>query len=210
MKELSIFSNCARTILKSGNMKQLIWICLCWLSFLLVNAQAADGALPPEVKALIGMKIPPKAPGRQGDVPGWLDLDGKGIVNSIGFSILQKDKVTILAIDSVDPKDQTKTILDVRMIPGRLLNRYIQDGQVQLKKNDMQLYRITTACLRHDIQESEGVLMAMWRYEPGTTNCGGPSSLVKNAWLLNPESGELTNVSTDGVTCREIFTCGDE
>jgi hypothetical protein len=191
-------------------MKQLIWICLCWLTLLLVDAQAADGALPPEVKVLIGMKIPPKAPGRQGDVPGWLDLDGQGIVNSIGFSILQKDKVTILAIDSVDPKDQTRTILDVRMIPGNLLNRYMKDGQVQLKTNDMQLYRITTACLRGGSPDEDGVLMGMWRYEPGTRSCGGPSNLIKKAWLLNSESGKLTDISTEGVTCREIFTCGED
>lgn len=191
-------------------MKQLIRIFLCWLSFILVNAQAADGVLSPEVKVLIGMKIPPKAPGRSGDVPGWLDLDSQGIANSIGFSILQKDSVTILAIDSVDPNDQTRTILDVRTIPGNLLNRYMKDGQVQLKKNDMQLYRITTACLRGGSPDDEGVLIGMWRYKPGTKNCADSSNLIKKAWLLNSESGKLTDVSPEDITCRDIFTCGED
>jgi hypothetical protein len=48
---------------KRDCMKQIQWIILGCLLLISVKTQAAD-VLPPEVKALIGMKILPQSPGR--------------------------------------------------------------------------------------------------------------------------------------------------
>lgn len=193
-------------------MSSLIFVAVAGMALLVGNAKAADEVMPPVVKALIGMKIPPKSLGRPGDVPGWVEIWGEGIGGShpIYFSELQKGSVTILAITSIDDENQTTTILDGRVIPGNLLNRYLNKGKSVLKENDLQLYRITASCWRGDSPETEGILVGMWRYKPGTSGCGGPSNFVKKAWLLDLESGVLTDISTKGVSCREVNTCGDD
>ena len=174
------------------------------MALLAGNAQAADDALPPEVKALVGMKISLEAPGN-GNVPGWVYLWGSGIVGEIYFSVLQQGKITVLAIESM--KDQSITIQDARVIPGNLLNFYMKDGVRELKKNDMQMFRITEACTRVSSEKKE-IILGMWRFEPGS-KCTDSSSLVKKAWLLNPESRHLTDISTKGVSCREQM-CGED
>lgn len=193
-------------------MKRILKVFICVLlavaggmGLLVDNALGAHDAMPPKVKVLIGMKIPPKAPGRTGDVPGWVYLWGSGIVGDISFNFLQQGNTTVLTIDS--RINQNTTILDARVIPGNLLNFYMKDGVRELKKNDMQMYRITEACTRVSSEKKE-IILGMWRFEPGS-KCNDSSNLVKKAWLLNPESGHLTDISTKGVSCREL-TCGED
>lgn len=185
-------------------MKIVTWIFLCWLSLLSVNAQAEEEALPPEVKSLVGMKIPPKSPGRTGDIPGWTELWGAGIVNSIYYAELQKGNITILAVESI--VNQSTTVLDVRVIPGNLLNRYMKDGIRALKKNDMQMYRVTAECWK-ELGKNE-IIVSLWKHEPGSS-CTDSSTLVKKAWLLNPENGRLTDLTPNDVSCRET-NCGED
>ena len=169
------------------------------------NAQGVDEVTPPEVKALIGMKIPPKAQGRRGEVSGWVNLWGSGIVNSIFFEVWQRENITILAIGS--SIDQSTSILDARVIQGDLLWYYTKDGKTKWKKNEMQWYRITETCWRDNAEQKE-IIIGMWRYEPNS-KCTDTSTLVKKAWILNPENGRLTDIPTQDVSCREPV-CGED
>ena len=168
------------------------------------NAPIQDEPLPPEVKKLIGMKIPPKALGRRGDVPGWSHMWGAEIEGEKGFGVFQQDGVVILVIESVIK--QSTTILDARVIPGKLLRFYMEDGKLKWRKNEMQWYRITETCWRDSADKNERIL-GMWRYVPDS-KCSDSSTLVKKAWLLNMESGRLTDIPVQGVTCSEPI-CGD-
>lgn len=169
---------------------------------LIGNAQAGDDALPPEVKALIGMKIPSKIPGVPGSIPRWLSLWGAGIVNTIYFDELQRENITILTIELIDTKDQTISILDARVISRnpKELQYYVKDGKPE-QKNDLSGYMITSSCQRKNSEENE-LILGMWRFDSGP-KCGATSTLVKKAWLLDPKSGRLTDIPSKGVFCRD-------
>jgi hypothetical protein len=171
------------------------------LALLADNALGSDETLPPEVKALIGMKISLEAPDN-GNVPGWDNLLGSEIVDEIYFNVRQKGNITVYTI-----KNKNTTILDARVISGNLLNVYLKDGNLEFKKNEMQMYRITAACGRGSSEKKE-IILGMWRFSRGS-KCTDSSNLVKKAWLLNPESGHITDISTKGVSCREPI-CGED
>lgn len=187
-------------------MKRITWMFLVWLALVSVNIKAADDALPPEVKALIGIKIPAIAPGRRGEAPGWDNLGGSGIDLKYFYEELQKGNITILVTRSINNKDYSTTTHDARVIPANLLDSYKVKGVREFKKNYMQLYRITATCWR-ELGKQE-VIIGFWKYEPGS-RCEDSSTLVKKAWLLNPENGRLTDISTKDVACRET-NCGQD
>ena len=93
------------------------------LALLAGNAQGADETLPPEVKALIGMKIPPKVVGKRGgDIPNFIQLNG-GMLNrnignetpraELGYEEGLVDKRWPVFIVSASHNDRTLEILDV-------------------------------------------------------------------------------------------------
>lgn len=171
------------------------------------NAHAANEELPQEVKALIGLKFQPKAPGMPLVVPGWQYLyEGAMINNYMGFVELQRGNTAILAIESIDSPDQ-RTILDARVIQGEILQSFLKDGKIEWKKNPDQMYRISADCWRSNPKEKETIL-GLWRYGTGH-KCDASFSMVKKAWLLDPENGHLTDIPTKGVFCRGPDDCVD-
>lgn len=178
------------------------------------NEPIPDAPLPPEVKKLIGMKTSPEE--NPGDIPGWIGLDGFGIKDEMYLDVLQKNKISIIAIKLINRKEKTISILDARVIPGKLFRTYVENGEQKWRKNEKQWYRITKVCIRDDADGWEQplgmsgrteLIIGMWKFEPNS-KCTDPSSLVKKAWLLNTETGRLTDIPTQGVSCREP-DCGD-
>lgn len=169
------------------------------------NAWCADEELPPEVKSLIGIKVMPTSSGKRAEIPGCSVLWGSMIDNQKGYEVIQCNKVATLVIEHFI--NQTSTILDARVIPGKQLRFYLEDGKLRWRKNEMRWYRITADCSREDSGKKETIL-GMWKFKPDS-KCTDPSSLVKKAWLLDPSNGHLTEILTQGVSCREP-DCGDE
>lgn len=186
-------------------MKQVLWICLGWLLLLSGNVQASDDALPPEVNALIGLKFQPEATGKPLIVPGWQYLYGGAMINnSIGFVELQRGDIAILAIEFMDSPDQ-RTILDAKVIEGQFLQSFLKDGKIAWKANVEDWFRINAYCRRNNSNET---ILGMWRYKKGHS-CDAKFSEVKKAWKLNTESGRLTEIPTNGVSCRGPDDCMD-
>jgi len=187
------------------NLKLVLLAALGGLAILTENTQAADGPLPPEVKKLVGMKTPPETnPGR---IPDWTGLWGFAVGNDVYLDVLQQKETTIIAIKLINRKEKTSSILDARVIPGKLLRFYLKNGELKWRKNEKQWYRITNECSREGSKNRE-LIIGMWKFEPNS-KCSDPSRLVKKAWLLNLENGRLTDIPTQGVSCREP-DCGDD
>ncbi|MDD5385391.1 MAG: hypothetical protein PHG89_10995 [Gallionella sp.] len=194
-----------------GNFISVFLAIICGMVLLTNTSRAEDESLPPEVKKLIGMKTSPEEnPGR---IPGWINLWGSsvlwgsGIGNDMYFTVLKQKETTVLAIKAINRKERTTSVLDARVIPGKLLRFYWEDGKLKWKKNEKALYRITQEC-SHEGSSNREIILGMWKFEPNS-KCTDPSTLVKKAWLLNPENGRLTDIPTQGVSCREP-DCGDE
>lgn len=183
----------------------MLIVVACGAMLLTNSAHAEDEPLPPEVKRLIGMKVLLRE--NPAFVPvDWEELLGAGIgVENLGFEVLQKNETVVLTVTRI--QDSTKSILDARVISGKLLRVYLEDGKRKWRKNEMQWYRITNQCSRNGMNKPETIL-GMWKFEPNR-KCTDSSSLVKKAWLVNLENGHLTEISTQGVSCREP-DCGDE
>jgi len=99
------------------------------MALLAGNARGADDAMPPEVKALIGMKIPAKA---GNVVPGW-KIMGSGMLGvkadtgqELGYEQLYQKNISIFLIYAMD-KDHNRTIQDVRVLPRQILRYLIKD-----------------------------------------------------------------------------------
>ena len=171
------------------------------------SAQCADESLPPEVKALVGMKFQPEAPGKPLVVPGWQYLNEGALINdSIGFVVLQRGTVTILAIESIDSPDR-RTILDARVIQGDVLQTFLKDGKIKWKNNLEQMYRVNADCSRSN-QIPKKTVIAIWRYADGHL-CDASFTIVRKAWLLDTENGHLSEIPTQGVSCRGPSDCVD-
>lgn len=188
--------------------RSLIFVLLAaGIALLTGNAQAADEALPPEVKALIGMKIPAKAPGRTGDIPEWKTIVG-GVLGSkpndiqeMGLEELYRDGISIFVIDLMDKRDRSRTVLDARLLPRQLLSYEIKNGKIVMKRNSSQLYSLVMGCERN---RSEETIVGLMRPEPGKGNCTHNSKQVKRAWLIDPQTGRITDISPQDVSCPRV------
>jgi hypothetical protein len=183
------------------------WIVFGILLLLLINAQAAENTLPPEIKALIGLKFKPEAPGKPLVVPGWQYLYGGAMItNSIAFIELQREEIAVLAIESIDSPDE-RTILDAKVIQGEFLQSFLKDGKMEWKENPDLFFKISPDCWRKNSNKEEKIV-GMWRYKKGHL-CDAKFSEVKKAWKLDTESGHLTDIPTKGVSCRGPDDCMD-
>ena len=191
-----------------GSMKIVTWIFLCWLSQLSVNAQAAEEVLPPEVKNLVGMEVPFSESGMPMRIPDWDSMFEPEIDGPFIIEILQRGKNTVLITKSIDRTSKLTKILDARTISGDLLYYYLKDGKVQIRKKFKQLYTIASHCKRENSKDGGEIIIGMWRYGPGQA-CSDYSSQVMKAWLIDEESGKLTDIPAQGVSCRELF-CGQD
>jgi hypothetical protein len=197
-------------------------VALSGLLLLSVNAQATDDNLPADIKAFIGKTVPRLGIRNQSEIPGWREIEGGWIVRSgwkgpegiLLFSELQKGDITVLAIESViGTTKQTMTILDAIVIPKNLLNVYKDKGKIkefitlrdQIDHSYQQLYRVSASCwgTHPDAVIGKEILIGLWQRANGN-DCGGNSTSVKKAWILNLESGKLSDIkSSDDMYCKD-------
>ncbi|MDO8262212.1 MAG: hypothetical protein Q7T21_03195 [Gallionella sp.] len=166
------------------------------------SAYCEGDVLPPEVRAMVGMRIPAKAPGKGGDVPGWgrmgsYALDAATLPQqSLGVEELYRDNVSIFAIILLDEKDWSRTILDAQVIPQKLLWYYVKNGKFVEKKN-RRLYSFNSMCKRADSETIVGLM----RPESGKENCTHHSKQVMHAWKIGQQTGRITDIPAQGVSC---------
>jgi hypothetical protein len=162
------------------------------------DAQCAEEPLPLEVKKLIGMKIPAKAPGRAGSVPGWklvgsYPLVGRG---DMGVDELFKDNTSIFAIILRDEKDSSQIILDARVLPRDSLPYFVKNGKFIPRYSKQTLY-FKSMCERADAEIIVGLMTPL----KSSSDCTHRSNQVKHAWLIDSRTGRISAVSGQGVSC---------
>jgi hypothetical protein len=198
-------------------MKPIAMISLGWLLLISANLQAADDVLPPEVKSLIGMKLPPvRVEGKDikrdprleplpsdyvllqpASIPQWKYKGGWLLPQTnMGIEELYLGDLSIFVVDTINKNNKIKTILDAHVLPQNLLFYYIKDGKV-VKKNKTGLYELNAMCER----EASEVIVGLMRPEVGNENCQHKTTQVIRAWKIDPNTGSIMLIPSHGVTC---------
>lgn len=191
------------------------------------NAQGADDALPPEVRALIGMKLPPvRVEGKDikslkplppdyvrmvpASVPRFIDTGGALFYESdkpkysLAYSEGLADGKWPVFITERIYEDKSTEILDVQMLPAELLEWPYEDKQLKHYLADR--FRFSESC--RSGSEDSRIIFGLVKAEQGKSDCGHFSKRVKMAWLIDPQTGRIKSLSTHGLQCY-FLTMGE-
>lgn len=186
-------------------------------------AQGADDAMPPEVKALIGMKLPPvRVEGKDikrdprlkplpqdyvqiqpASIPGWKPNGGwlldklSESKQNVGVEKLYRDDLLIFVVDLIDGNDKNKIILDAQVLPQKLLRYYVKNGAIEEKKKTRGLYEFNAMCER----DASEIIVGLMRPEAGKEDCQHKTTQVSRAWKIDSRTGHITTIPANGVTC---------
>lgn len=153
---------------------------------------------PPEVNALIGMRIPPIITGKKsGPVPGWTSIGGASL-NNDWVHVEQMHSALNTAIVAIRrDKDRNGLILDAKALPSRLLTYDLINNKTRLRKYWYQHYSIGSQCERNN-----GVsVVGLMRPEPGKHDCNHESRQVIKAWQIDMKNGRIIEIQPTGVRC---------
>jgi hypothetical protein len=193
------------------------------MSLLVVSAQGADDKLPPEVRVLIGMKLPavriegtdikraPWAKPLSSDyvrmsparVPGFIYAGGALVyendksINWLAYSeVLADGKWPVFIIERIY-EDKSTEILDAQMLPAKLLEWPYVDKQLKHYLEDR--FRFSESCRTGS--EDNRIIFGLVKPERDKFDCGHFSRRVKIAWLIDPQTGRIKPISTQGLQC---------
>lgn len=189
-----------------------------------------DISLPPEVRALIGMKIPPVIKGKaSGSIPGFFGLGSSAAMtgsgsdaiiegSSVGFQtgVLASGR-PMLFVTGHD-KDLTTKIFDALMLPPDLIDWYFEgDFEYALQHDQAHPDRyfkwywqtgqtgrfvLSETCRSHE--DDERIIIGLIKQQKGKEGCSHYTKRVKQAWLIDKQSGRLMPISTKGLQCHYI------
>jgi hypothetical protein len=152
---------------------------------------------PPEVEALIGKQIP-----RIG-IPGWSKLSGSLFESSqqsaqaMGLEVMDRGGKSIFLIELIDTKNDYATVLDAQILPKQ--PRYDAKGKpIGSRKENARLYSFTEGCQR---ENAEAVIVGTALPEQDKEHCGHWTKRVQRAWMIDPQTGRITEISPEGVSC---------
>lgn len=169
------------------------------------DAPIPDEPLPPEVKKLIGMKIPPKNIGKSGaPIPNFIRF-GEGNLNrqigdetpraELGYEEGLFDEKWPVFIVSSSHDDRTLEILDVRLLPKKLINwRYANGKITRLEVGNFLIF--SPYC-----QYEKNVDRIIFGLEDPKFEHDNYSIRIERAWEIDPQTGRIKSISTQGVTC---------
>lgn len=190
--------------------KRSAWIAATLLGWSLMvllscNAQGEDEPLPPEVKALIGMKIPPKVVGKSGaPIPKFLSFGGGMLNRKIGNEtpraelIFEEGMVNEkwpVFIVYASHADKTREILDARLLPKGLINWRYADGKIK-RLEDGNFLIFSTDCLY-----ANGDGRIIFGLEDPKAEHEGMSTRIERAWEIDQQSGHIKSIPTQGISC---------
>lgn len=172
------------------------------------KAQCGNDSLPSEVKALIGMKLPPKVAGmKQAEIPGFIEVNGAVLADSgeKNISVLAYSEGVldgewaVFFVERIYNPDRTKEVLDARILPANLLDWRLVNGKPM--ENNGQ-YRLSGRC--HANGEDTRVILGLIKPERGKEDCGHFSRRIKQAWEMDLKSSCLVPIAIQGLKCEYI------
>ncbi|MBU1777704.1 MAG: hypothetical protein KJ899_13850 [Gammaproteobacteria bacterium] len=170
------------------------------------DAPIADEPLPPEVKKLIGMKIPPKVVEKKGgSVPDFIGFEGMALIVDFESGIdlgyragFVGGKWPVLLVSRHFP-DRSQVILDVQMLPENLIAWKLVNGKPSYLYGR---YRLSPRCRAGD--EDIPLVVGLMKQEEGKETCAHYSGRVNRAWQIDRQNGHLTPLSTEDMQCYYI------
>lgn len=195
----------------NGYIKRSVWIAstlLGWAVMVLLagNAQGADDVLPPEVRALVGMKVPPKIVGKEpSPIPDFYYLGGALVDedvkqdSSLAYSEgVVAGKWPVFIVRRI-ASDRSAEILDARVLPDNLIGWRFNGKDIEYLKGR---YTFSEHC---QIEEKDlQLIFGLVKPEKGKSDCAHFSRRVKLAWQIDRQSGRITSIPTKGVKCEYI------
>lgn len=183
----------------------ILFIAVGGMALLACKAQGADEALPPQVKALIGLKIPPEIVGQSGGAIPKFTLFGGGMLNrQIGNETPRAEliydeglveKKWPVFIVYASHADKTIEILDAQLLPKKRINWRYVDGKIKrLEKGNFLVF--STGC-----QYAKGDGRIIFGLEDPKVEHEGMSTRISQAWEINSLSGRIKSISTQNISC---------
>lgn len=169
------------------------------------DAPIQDEPLPPEVKKLIGMKIPPKIIGKSGaPIPKFLSFGGGMLNRQIGdaasWAELIYEEGTVeekwaAFIVYASHADKSRVILDARLLPRELINWRFENGKIKWLENEEKLI-FSIFC--HHGGGNDRIIFGL---EDPKYERDGYSTRIERAWEVDPQTGRIKSIPTQGIIC---------
>jgi hypothetical protein len=178
------------------------------------HANAADprDKNPPEVKALIGMRIFSDNPATpHGDIPGFHQVNGSVIAEitdqSMPYSLLLKEgflnSTPVFLICKKNKGATAIEVLDAQAIPPELY-----EYRLNLKKKDsppvdylLGRYRLSEYGCSYGDTSKDQIIIGLVKPEVGKKDCGHYSRQVGRAWKIDSKTGRIGKMSTAKLQC---------
>lgn len=182
---------------------------MCSLAMQPCSARDQKEVLPPEVNAMIGMKIPPKENGRGGDIPKFTRLGGALVQeDELGNALAYEEglidgKWSVFVVERI-LRDKTTEILDVQLLPVSLIQWQFVGEKVVFLKNR---YQLSNHCQKQP--DDSRIIFGLVKARRGKSDCGHFSQNVERAWQINKSTGQISSVPANGLQCYflEISEC---
>lgn len=202
-------------LLNRMNLSNILSVCVtAWIVFILWSQPAhAREPNPPEIQALVGMKISPKNNTTPGSLADFRRVEGSLLVldpdnqtwigmPTLDFGFFDNTPVFILSRIS---SDKSTEIMDVQMLPKAVLEMQLKDGKVVANHNG---YRFSEHC--NLLNPAVGMKDLFWIFglvkpEKGKSDCTHNSRRVFKAWRVDQRNGNIEEIQPDNVQC-EYFT----
>lgn len=172
------------------------------------NAADPRDKNPPEVKALIGMKISSNNPAiPHGDIPGFHEVGGTVMEELADRSALVLEEgfantTPAFLIGKTTEGATSIEVLDAQAMPPKLY-----EYRLNLKKKSRPpvdwlsgRYMLAQWCSYNDAT-SDQIIIGLVKPEVGKEDCGHDSRLVGRAWKIDRKTGQIEAVSTRGLRC---------
>jgi hypothetical protein len=175
------------------------------------RANAADlrDKNPPEVKALIGMKIISDNPAtHHGGLPGFHKVGGSVLVEFTDQSALVIEegfinKIPLFLIGKATEGATSLKVLGAQAIPPELY-----EFRLNLKKKGSPpvdylpgRYSLSEGCSYNIAANDERIIIGLVKPEIGKEDCAHYSRRVGRAWRIDRKTGRIEAISTKGLQC---------
>ncbi len=158
------------------------------------HAAEMEASLPPEVKALIGLKVPPEVVGKKPPrIPNFIH-HGSAVLGGVGKNFpgchpgyaegVVGARWPVFYVECIYP-DKSVEILDVQMLPENLLEWRFEGGKFQYTKDR---FRLSEVCRTNEADTRR--IFGLVKPEEGKADCAHFSKRVERAWLIDKRSNE--------------------
>jgi hypothetical protein len=165
---------------------------------LVTSALAADDSIPAELRVLIGTKLSPHVSEKgqigRADIPNFISKNATG--GSLSFLEGVFSEKWPAFVVTRDNKDMSVEILDIQMIPSKLLDWKFVAGKF---KNIEGRFSLSNPCRASE--DDDRWIVGLIKPEKGKADCGHNSKRIKQTWLIDQQTGHITPIASKGLQC---------